>query len=56
MRRVAWTIIFLVILNVSLFVLYGTMISSQDEPEIIRSDQVVDTQEESSNSIRTFEG
>ncbi|SIS45827.1 hypothetical protein [Salimicrobium flavidum] len=51
MRRVAWTIIFLVILNISLFVLYGTMISSQEEPEMIRSEQIVDTE----NSAPSFE-
>lgn len=55
MKRVAWTIVFLLILNISLFILYGTMISSQEEPEMIRDDRVVDTQKEERDTP-SFEG
>ncbi|SDJ11640.1 hypothetical protein [Salimicrobium halophilum] len=54
MKKVAWTIVFLVILNISLFVLYGTVFSSDDEQPIIPGEEVVDLQGEEVNSAPPY--
>ncbi|WP_347860986.1 hypothetical protein U0355_09800 [Salimicrobium sp. PL1-032A] len=54
MKKVAWTIVFLVILNISLFVLYGTVLSSNDEPPVLPGEEVVDFEEKEKNSAPAY--